>query len=50
MLFRVGIEAECVADNFDVCKDGKEGLACFTAGENGGACEWLCIDKIREIR
>jgi hypothetical protein len=48
--FRLKLDAECVAVGGDLCLDGAMNLSCFECGDNGGACQWLCIDNVSEIK
>ena len=48
--FKIEVDAECIGDSSCDSQGKEPTLECFEAGENGGACEQLCFNKIKEIK
>lgn len=50
--FRIVVDAECVNTGDRNCEFSGQPptLECFEAGENGGACEQLCFNEVKEIK
>ena len=50
--FIIKVDVECVDIGDSGCEFAGQTptLECFEAGENGGACEYLCFNELKEIK